>query len=108
MNLDKKTYFNYLSIKYNMFRPLTKFMNYDEVDKVCENYLLKKKFFPVPVFLSANRSDLSSIENGEIKIFFRDKFVEKLKIISISSYQTLAKLKKLVKKNYILKIKKTL
>jgi len=86
MNLDKNTYLNYLSIKNNLFFPLTKFLNNEEIIEICKNYTFKKKFFPIPIFLSANKNDLKSIKNGEIKIFFKKKFIDKLKIVSISTF----------------------
>ena len=70
MHLNKKTYFNYLSIKKNLFFPLTKFLNNEECIEVCKNYSFNKKFFPMPIFLAANKSELQSIKNAEIKIFF--------------------------------------
>ena len=86
MNLDKNTYFNYLSIKHNLLLPLNKFLNNEEVIEVCKNYVFKEKIFPVPIFLSANRFDLKSIENGKINIFFNGKFLDKLKISSITTF----------------------
>ena len=86
MNIDKNTYYNYLAIKNNYFLPIKKFLNYDEIFEICKNYRYNDQYFPIPMFLSANNSNLKLINSGKIKIFFNNNYVDHLKIRSISGF----------------------
>ena len=86
MNIDKLTYFSYLSIKYNILFPLKKFMSYQEVKAAANKMTFKNKFFPLPFFLSANASDIKDIRNNKIDLFFEKKFIGSVDIASISSF----------------------
>jgi ATP sulfurylase len=77
MNLDKLTYFSYLSIKHNLLLPLKKFMSF--------NY--KKKFFPLPFFLSAGENDIKRINNKKLDLFYEKKKIGRINVKSISIFQ---------------------
>jgi len=87
MEINKLTYFSYLSIKSNILNPLKKFMSYEEVINSVKKKQFEKKFFPMPFFLSANEKDLKSIENKKIKIKFNNKIIDFLKVSSISTFR---------------------
>ena len=87
MEINKLTYFSYLSIKNNILNPLKKFMSYEEVINVVEKKQFEKNFFPMPFFLSANEEDLKSIQNNKIKIKFNNKTIDFLKVSSISIFK---------------------
>jgi len=87
MEINKLTYFSYLSIKNNILNPLKKFMSYEEVISVAEKKRFKKKFFPMPFFLSANKEDLKSIQNNKIEIKFNNKTIDFLRVSSISIFK---------------------
>ncbi len=87
MEINKLTYFSYLSIKSNILLPLQKFMSNDEVLKVAKKKQFEKNFFPMPFFLSANEEDILSIKNKRIEIKFNGKTIDFLKVSSISIFK---------------------
>ena len=87
MEINKLTYFSYLSIKSNILLPLKKFMSNDEVLKVAKKKQFEKNFFPMPFFLSANEEDILSIKNKRIEIKFNGKTIDFLKVSSISIFK---------------------
>jgi len=99
MQLDEKTYYNYLSIKSNILRPLDKFMSQDEMHEVCNSFIFKKKFFTIPFFLTANSKEIKNINNGLVDIYFKKIFITKLKVLSVSSFDKRKLINKIFKKN---------
>ena len=73
MNLDKLTYFSYLSIKRSLLLPLKKFMSFNEIRECAQNMKYENKFFPLPFFLSASASDLKDIQNSKLNLNYEKK-----------------------------------
>lgn len=86
MFLDEKIYYNYLSIKSNILHPLDKFMSQDEMYQVCNKFIFKKRFFSMPFFLCGDSNDIKNINDGFLKIYFDNKYIDKLKILSVSRF----------------------
>ena len=87
MKLDDFTYLSFKSIKENLLLPLNKFPSNNEIVKICKSMVFHNKFFPMPFFLAANEQDLKEIKNKEISIFYKNKFLEKIKIQSVSFFK---------------------
>ena len=100
MNIDKLTYFSYLSIKRNLLLPLKKFMSFNEVKESVNTMTFQKKFFPLPFFLSATDEDLKKIEKNKVDLFFENKFVGNLDIESISLFKKKEIIETLFKNNH--------
>ena len=73
MILDKLTYFSYLSIKHNLLLPLKKFMSFSDIIDCVYLMNYKKKFFPLPFFLSASENDIKRINNKKLDLFYEKK-----------------------------------
>ena len=86
MKLDSFTYLSFKSIKENLLLPLNKFPSNNEIIKICKSMVFHSKFFPMPFFLAANEQDLKEIKNNEISIYYKNKFLEKIKIQSVSFF----------------------
>ena len=87
MEINKFTYFSYLSIKSNILLPLKKFMSNGEVLNSVKEKKFEKKFFPMPFFLAANEKDILSIKDKKIEIKFHGKTIDFLKISSVSMFK---------------------
>lgn len=86
MILDDRNYYNYLSIKSNILNPLNKFMSFDEIVEVCKNLKFNNKFFPIPFFISCNLEEIKKIKGSNLDIFYKNKRLDKLKILSIQKF----------------------
>ena len=87
MNLDKLTYFSYLSIKRSLLLPLKKFMSFNEIRECAQNMKYENKFFPLPFFLSASASDLKDIQNSKLNLNYEKKKIGQIDIKSISIFK---------------------
>ena len=87
MNLDKLTYFSYLSIKHNLLLPLKKFMSFNDIKNCVMSMTYKKTFFPLPFFLSASEIDLNKINNNKLDLFYEKKKIGTIHITSISIFK---------------------
>ena len=99
MNIDKLTYFSYLSIKHNLLLPLNKFMSFKEAILVAEKMVFRNKFFTLPFFLAATEKDIKDIKNNSIKLFFEKKLIGNVEIESISLFKKKDLIETLFKKN---------
>ena len=80
MNIDKLTYFSYLSIKRNLMLPLKKFMSFNEIMECIYFKNYKKNFFPLPFFLSASSKDIKEISKNTINLFYENKKIGSIKV----------------------------
>ena len=87
MNLDKLTYFSYLSIKHNLLLPLKKFMSFSDVIDCVQLMNYEKKFFPLPFFLSASETDIKSINNKKLDLFYKENKIGRINVKSISIFK---------------------
>tara|TARA_A100001015_G_scaffold319166_1_gene441255 strand:+ start:890 stop:1372 length:483 start_codon:yes stop_codon:yes gene_type:complete len=87
MNIDKLTYFSYLSIKRNLLLPLKKFMSFNEIIECIYFKNYKNNFFPLPFFLSASANDLKEIDKNIINLFYKNKNIGSIKVESISLFK---------------------
>ena len=75
MNIDDTTYQIFNSLRSNIFNPVTEFMDEDNINNVCKNFKIKNSFFPVPLFITAQVSDLKSIKGNILKLFYKKKLL---------------------------------
>lgn len=86
MQLTDIDYYNFLAIRDNLLKPLNKFMSFDEIKSVVENYDFNSNFFTLPFFLTCDASDIKTIKNNFLPIFYKTKKIFELPIISVSKF----------------------